>query len=225
MREVIGVQFAEALISYSDILYVPQERDEVLDTESRSGLAQQTTAAPATTAAREIANSRAIAPIPACIAAWNAVCSSKAMTTTRSAVLVSAIEEDHRFLGRVFSQEGWMLHKTRSLESAMDLLRCNPVPVVVTERDLPAGNWKDVLAAIQRLPQTPLLIVTARLADEYLWAEVLNLGGYDVLSQPFQVTELLWVFSNAWRMRKDTWTRERCSPGNNESLISEVSEV
>ena len=134
-------------------------------------------------------------------------------------MLVSAIEEDHRFLGRVFSQQGWMLHKTRSLESAMDLLRCDPVPVVMTERDLPLGNWKDVLAAIQQLPQVPMLIVTARLADEYLWAEVLNLGGYDVLSQPFQVTELLWVFGNAWRMRKDTWTRERCSPGNNESLI------
>lgn len=137
-------------------------------------------------------------------------------------MLVSAIEEDHRFLGRAFSQQGWMLHKTRSLESAMDLLRCNPVPVVMTERDLPFGNWKDVLAAIQQLPQVPMLIVTARLADEYLWAEVLNLGGYDVLSQPFQVTELLWVFGNAWRMRKDTWTRNRRSPENDESLISEV---
>ncbi len=222
MREVKGMQFAEALISYSDILCVHQEGDEVLDTESRSGLARQTTAAPPTIAVREIPNSRGIAPIPACIAAWNAVCSTKAMTTTRSAVLVSAIEEDHRFLGRVFSQQGWMLHKTRSLESAMDLLRRNPVPVVVTERDLPLGNWKDVLAAIQQLPQVPTLIVTARLADEYLWAEVLNLGGYDVLSQPFQVTELLWVFGNAWRMRKDTWTRERCSPGIYESLMSEV---
>jgi len=137
-------------------------------------------------------------------------------------VLVSAIEEDHRFLGRVFSQQGWMLHKTRSLESAMDLLLCDPVPVVITERDLPLGNWKDVLAAIQQLPQVPMLIVTAQLADEYLWAEVLNLGGNDVLSQPFQVTELLRVFGNAWRMCEDTWTRERCSPANNEALISEV---
>jgi DNA-binding response OmpR family regulator len=77
----------------------------------------------------------------------------------------------------------------------------------MTERDLPVGNWKDVLAAIQQLPQTPLLIVTARLADEYLWAEVLNLGGQDVLSQPFQVTELLWVLGNAWRMGENNWTQ------------------
>lgn len=130
-----------------------------------------------------------------------------AMTTTRSALLVSAVEEDHEFLGRVFSQQGWRLFKARTLESAVDFLRRSPVPVVMTERDLPHGNWKDVLAAIQQLPRTPLLIVTARLADECLWAEVLNLGGQDVLSQPFQVTELLWVFGNAWRMGEDNWTQ------------------
>ena len=123
------------------------------------------------------------------------------MIAQTAALLVSGVGEDHEFLGRVFSQQGWHLHKTRTLESAMDLLSRNSVPVVMTERDLPLGNWKDVLAATQQLPQAPLLIVTDRLADEYLWAEVLNLGGYDVLSQPFQVAELLWVFGNAWRIR------------------------
>jgi DNA-binding response OmpR family regulator len=129
------------------------------------------------------------------------------MTTTRSALLVSAVEEDREFLDRIFCQQHWILYKTRTLESAMDFLRRSPVPVVVTERYLPLGNWKDVLAAIQQLPQTPLLIVTARLADEYLWAEVLNLGGHDVLSQPFQVSELLWVLGNAWRRGENNWTQ------------------
>jgi hypothetical protein len=36
------------------------------------------------------------------------------------------------------------------------------------------------LVAIQRVPKPPLLVVTSRLADEYLWAEVLNLGGQAV---------------------------------------------
>ncbi|MGA3096797.1 MAG: hypothetical protein ABSF25_10120 [Bryobacteraceae bacterium] len=125
----------------------------------------------------------------------------------RSALLVSAVEEDHEFLGQVFSHQGWRLYKARTLESAADLLRRTPVPVVITERDLPLGNWKDVLAAIQQLPQSPLLIVTARLADELLWAEVLNLGGHDVLSQPFRVNELLWVLGNAWRRVENNRTQ------------------
>jgi DNA-binding response OmpR family regulator len=125
---------------------------------------------------------------------------------TRSALLVSAADEDHEFLGRVFFQQGWMLFKTRTIESALVLLKHNPVPVIITERDLPLGNWKDLLTAIQQSPDAPLLIVTDRLADEYLWAEVLNLGGHDVLGQPFQVTELLWVLGTAWRIKENRQT-------------------
>jgi DNA-binding NtrC family response regulator len=43
-----------------------------------------------------------------------------------------------------------------------------------------------------------MLIVTDRLADERLWAEVLNLGGYDLLLKPFDPEELLRVVSSAW---------------------------
>jgi DNA-binding response OmpR family regulator len=80
------------------------------------------------------------------------------------------------------------------------LLRDQPMPVVITERDLPLGDWKDILAAIQLLPHPPLLVVTSRLADEYLWTEVLNLGGHDVLAKPFQAVELQWVLESAWRI-------------------------
>jgi len=121
----------------------------------------------------------------------------------RAALLVSAIEENHRFLGDVFRQQGWMLHRTTTLAAALAFLRDKAVPVVITEQNLPRGNWKNLFAAIQHLPRAPLLIVTARLADEHLWAEVLNLGGHDVLSQPFQVRELLWVLGTVWRLAED----------------------
>jgi len=121
----------------------------------------------------------------------------------RSALLVSAVEEDHEFLGRVFCQQGWTLYKTRALEPALVLLNHCPVTVVITERELPLGNWKDVLAATRQLPHAPMLIVTDRLADEHLWAEVLNLGGHDVLGQPFQVDELCWVLGSAWQYGED----------------------
>jgi DNA-binding response OmpR family regulator len=134
-------------------------------------------------------------------------------TTPRSALLVSDVEDDHEFLGRVFAQQRWTLHRTRALGPALAFLRDNPVPVVVTERDLPLGSWRDLLTAIQYLPDVPLLIVATRLADERLWAEVLNLGGHDVLGKPFQVTELLWVLDNAWRIAEYNETRAKTSQG------------
>jgi DNA-binding response OmpR family regulator len=37
------------------------------------------------------------------------------------------------------------------------------------------------------------------LADEYLWAEVLNLGGYDLLAKPFRDPEVKRVLAAALR--------------------------
>jgi DNA-binding response OmpR family regulator len=80
------------------------------------------------------------------------------------------------------------------------MLRNRPIPVVIAERDLATGNWKDALAAIQQLQDPPLLVVTSRLADEYLWAEALNFGAHDVLAKPFRASELKWVLESAWRI-------------------------
>jgi hypothetical protein len=53
--------------------------------------------------------------------------------------------------------------------------------VVVCERDLTPGSWKEVLDQVTILPDPPAFIVTSRLADERLWAESLKLGAFDVL--------------------------------------------
>ena len=46
---------------------------------------------------------------------------------------------------------------------------------------------------------TPPLIVADHLGDERLWAEVLNLGCYDLLLKPFEAKEVLRVVSAAWQ--------------------------
>jgi len=55
-----------------------------------------------------------------------------------------------------------------------------------------------VLAETLKLPDPPLLIVASRLADEYLWAEALNPGAYDVLAKPFDAEEVIRVLRSAW---------------------------
>jgi len=55
-----------------------------------------------------------------------------------------------------------------------------------------------VLAETLNLSDPPLLIVASRLADEYLWAEALNLGAYDVLAKPFDADEVVRVLRSAW---------------------------
>jgi DNA-binding response OmpR family regulator len=118
----------------------------------------------------------------------------------KSALLVSPFSKDHQLLSQIFLDKGWTLHLTYTLGSALTVLRDRPIPVVIAERDLPLGDWKDIFAALQLLPHHPLLVVTSRLADEYLWAEVLNLGGHDVIAKPFQAAEVQWVLESTWRI-------------------------
>jgi DNA-binding response OmpR family regulator len=116
-----------------------------------------------------------------------------------AALLISADPTDEAFFAEVFLREKWRLSAVCNLNSAAVLLRDQLFPVMITDRDLPAGDWRDVLTAVQGLENAPLLIVTARLADDYLWSEVLNLGGQDVLAKPLDTTEVRRVLIHAWQ--------------------------
>jgi DNA-binding response OmpR family regulator len=131
---------------------------------------------------------------------------------------ISAHDSDHHSLGHLFSHTKWTLLEARSREEAVRLLRARPVPVVVCDCGLPDGGWKDVIEEAAGLPHPPVVIVTSRLADDSLWSEVMNLGGYDVLEKPFNHSELVRVVSLAWLAWKDQRRRaaaERTHLANN----------
>jgi DNA-binding response OmpR family regulator len=125
---------------------------------------------------------------------------------------ISPIEADHVFLRNVFSHSNWRVHGVRSRREALAWLRWQNAPVVLCEEALPDSGWKQVLREIASLRDPPELIVTSRLADEALWAEVLNLGAYDLLMKPFDLTEVFRVVSLAWRHWKNNWERARIPP-------------
>ena len=133
------------------------------------------------------------------------------MPEMHSALLVSPLSEDRDFLEKFFLEKGWELHATPTGSSALAVLRERKIPVVITERGLPVGDWKDLLVALQQLPYNPFLVVTSRIAHEHLWAEVLNLGGHDVVAKPFQAEELHWVLQSAWRSWENHKEYERNS--------------
>ena len=110
---------------------------------------------------------------------------------------ISSTREDHQVLRRILHNVRIAVVGTR--QAAMSFLCLNRVPVIVCERDLPDGNWKDILGDTAAFPNPPALVVTSRLADEYLWAEVLNLGGYDLLAKPFSEPEVKRVLAAALR--------------------------
>ena len=113
-------------------------------------------------------------------------------------------EDDHHTLQMIFNHRNWRLQTARAYSEARRMLRESKASVVICERDLPDGTWKDVLYELALMENPPQLIVVSRLADDHLWAEVLNLGGYDVLEKPFEPSEVMRAVSMAWRQFKGT---------------------
>ncbi len=101
-----------------------------------------------------------------------------------------------------------VLH-SQDCEQASGFLADSRVPVVICEALLPDGTWKDLLSRMTSPNASPLLVVTSDVADECLWAEVLNLGGYDVLAQPFDPEEVTRVVGSALRAGSGQSNRRR----------------
>jgi DNA-binding NtrC family response regulator len=121
---------------------------------------------------------------------------------------VSPFVEDHETLAHILHPYSWTLHRASTLAAATGFLPSQPISLVVGERDLPPHTWRDLLAEVAALLSKPLVIVTSHQADDYLWAEALNLGAYAVLAKPFDVVEVRRTLSSAAL----NWTWKHASP-------------
>lgn len=124
-------------------------------------------------------------------------------TPAVSVLAVLPAMEDQNSLQQIFSHSKWKLALADAWDPARALIEDRDAGVVITDRQLPDGHWQDVLIELQGRSAAPALIVVSRLADNGLWAEVLNLGGYDVLATPFQAAEVIRSVSFAWRHWQD----------------------
>lgn len=116
---------------------------------------------------------------------------------------ISPNTEDRQSLENILDRDRWTIQGARSLREATTLLRHHP-NLILCEKDLPDGNWKDVFHAAGDMDNPPPVVVVSRHADERLWAEVLNIGGYDVLLKPFEETEVRRVMGMALRHGSDS---------------------
>ena len=115
------------------------------------------------------------------------------------ALLVGEYEDDRLLVQDLFREAGWCLLEASDPGRAWAHLDRNRIHVVIANCDPPNVHWKDLLEGLRSRPHPPQLIVTSRRADEQLWSEVLNCGGYDVLPQPLHREETERVIASARR--------------------------
>ena len=102
--------------------------------------------------------------------------------------------EDDALLGKALqtglSQAGYTADWLRDGEGASEALRANRYEAIILDINLPGMSGLDLLKAVRRTSQIPVLIMTAR---DGLDARIegLDLGADDYLVKPFALAELL----------------------------------
>lgn len=114
-------------------------------------------------------------------------------------LVVSPVDADLVILSNLIGHSAWTFESAANAAEAKSVLRDGHIQVVLCDSQLPDADWKKVLEMAQAQPHPPEVIVISRIADEALWAEVLNLGAWDVLLKPFRGKEVYDMVHNAWR--------------------------
>jgi DNA-binding NtrC family response regulator len=128
------------------------------------------------------------------------------MPGTITILSLSAVDSDHAVLAQTFRDSSLTLYPncrlalrpSPTLESTIATLRRHRIPIVVCDRDGQPDAWRELLEVTRNLPAPPCLIVTSRNADDRLWAELLHHGVFDLISKPFDTSEVVRIVHSAW---------------------------
>jgi CheY-like chemotaxis protein len=123
---------------------------------------------------------------------------SEPTETERAAIVfVSASAEDARAFRALAGGSRWLVVNVPDLTGASAVIdKLHPRLVVCDTRIEGRGSWRDLLTGQCPGPRFAVIVVS-RTAGEALRAEVLNLGGYDLLAKPFVTEEVARILREA----------------------------
>ena len=125
---------------------------------------------------------------------------------TIAVLSLSPSENDHAVLAQTFRNSSLTqypncrltLQPSPTLASTLALLGTHRIPIVLCDDDAYPEAWREILAACKLLPAPPCVIVTSRVTGDRLWMELLSEGAFDLLSKPFDPSEVMRIIHSAW---------------------------
>ena len=96
------------------------------------------------------------------------------------------------------ANQGWAVYFADICGQAWSLIQQQRAPIVLCDRDSPGTEWRDVIQMMSSAPAPVYAILLSRVADNYLWNEVIRNGGYDLVATPLREEEVLRAIRLGW---------------------------
>ncbi len=122
-----------------------------------------------------------------------------------NALLVSAQDADRRAFDAILSGTQWALIAVPDLANAIAELSRAVFPIVLYDRDLSGGPWQRTVKELSAAQAGTCIILLSSVSDQYLWDEVVQHGGFDVLARPFEKQQVLSTIDFAYTHWRTAW--------------------
>jgi DNA-binding NtrC family response regulator len=116
-------------------------------------------------------------------------------------------DPDGHILAQIAARAKWYLEFARSYESARELAARHEFAIILCDRDLPlVASWREAIPEFASLAPDSRIMLTSPVNDDHLWQEVIQRGGYDVLTKPFKEERVVRSINFAWSSANNSFS-------------------
>ncbi len=115
-----------------------------------------------------------------------------------SILVVVPSEQDCCLIVDCLTKDGLVVHPTNNLLDVVLHQVALTISVILYDTDAPE-HWRHALQQLLRIQPAARVVFLSRLADDKMWMEVLESGGYDLVMKPLNATEVRSVVQSALR--------------------------
>ena len=112
-------------------------------------------------------------------------------------LVVSNVEKRARLLPLLESEEFNIDMAIGFQDGIRKLSTSHSYDLLIVDAELPDGSWKNLLLFVQNSEMDCEMIILARHGDPQLWAEVIQCGAYDLISEPVEQKEVAHIVRSA----------------------------
>jgi DNA-binding NtrC family response regulator len=117
--------------------------------------------------------------------------------------------DGERQLVTTFARDnGWNVSFAETVEQARTRLAGNVVAVILLDRDSAGVVWRSMARNLADHRPAPCIILMSSVVDRYLFQELVNQGGYDIVAKPLRPEELRRIVGLAFAFWKSRVVRE-----------------
>ena len=99
--------------------------------------------------------------------------------------------DDRLLLEQLAKRRDWTLRFTHSPQEGFTLATQSHFEVVLCDRNQYGYPWREVIDRLASISPQSCILLVSPVKEDYLWRDVLQQGGYDVLARPLREPAVL----------------------------------